>query len=105
MIYEDLGTQLTFSTAFHPHTDGQSERMIQMLEVMLRAYVIDFGDHWNQFLLLCEFSYNKSYYSRIDMAPFEVGDVKPLGIDLVNKAQVKGEEYPDQVIDNPEQTK
>ncbi|WMV09502.1 hypothetical protein MTR67_002887 [Solanum verrucosum] len=38
---------------------------------MLRACVIDFGGHWDKFLLLCEFSYNNSYHSSIDMAPFE----------------------------------
>ncbi|WMV50946.1 hypothetical protein MTR67_044331 [Solanum verrucosum] len=44
-LHDELGTQLTFSTAFHPQTDGQSERTIQVLEDMLRAYVIDFGGH------------------------------------------------------------
>ena len=39
---KDMGTQLTMSTAFHPHTDGQSERTIQILEDMLRACVLDF---------------------------------------------------------------
>ncbi|WMV46996.1 hypothetical protein MTR67_040381, partial [Solanum verrucosum] len=68
---DKLGTQLTFSTSFHPHTDGQSERTIQVLEDMLKACVIDFGGHWDKFLSLCEFSYNNSYRSSIDMAPFE----------------------------------
>ncbi|GJR01767.1 putative reverse transcriptase domain-containing protein [Tanacetum coccineum] len=38
-----LGTQLDMSTAYHPETDGQSERTIQTLEDMLRACAIDFG--------------------------------------------------------------
>ena len=38
-----MGTRLKFSTAFHPQTDGQSERTIQILENMMRAYVLDFG--------------------------------------------------------------
>lgn len=42
-----------------------------MLQDMLRSYVIDFGGHWYQFLLLCEFSCNNSYYSSIGMTPFE----------------------------------
>ncbi|WMV18977.1 hypothetical protein MTR67_012362 [Solanum verrucosum] len=85
-------------------TDGQSERTIQVLEDMLRACVIDFGGHWDKFLPLCELSYNNSYHSTINMAPFEAlygkecsspigwfeaGDVKPLGIDLVKDAQDK----------------
>ena len=59
------------STAYHPQTDGQSERTIQTLEVMLRACVIDFGKGWEKYLLLAEFSYNNSYHSSIKVAPFE----------------------------------
>ncbi|GJU12934.1 putative reverse transcriptase domain-containing protein [Tanacetum coccineum] len=47
-----LGTQLDMSTAYHPQTDGQSERTIQTLEDMLRAYVIDFGKGWDRHLPL-----------------------------------------------------
>ncbi|WMV08134.1 hypothetical protein MTR67_001519 [Solanum verrucosum] len=68
---DELGTQFTFSTTFHPQMDGQSERTIAVLEDMLRACVIDFGGHWDKFLPLCEFSYNNSYHSIIDMAPFK----------------------------------
>ncbi|GJU31373.1 putative reverse transcriptase domain-containing protein [Tanacetum coccineum] len=66
-----LGTRLDMSTAYHPQTDGQSERTIQMLEDMLRACVIDFGGSWNIHLPLAEFSYNNSYHSSILCAPFE----------------------------------
>ena len=62
---------MDLSTAFHPQTDGQSERTIQVLEDMIRACVIEFGGHWDNFLPLAEFSYNNSYHSSIDMAPFE----------------------------------
>ena len=68
---KELGTWVDLSTAFHPQTDGQSERTIKVLEDMLRACVIDFGGHWDQFLPLAEFAYNNSYYSSIEMAPFE----------------------------------
>ena len=44
-LHDELDTQLTFRTAFHAQTDGQSERTIQVLEDMLRACVIDFGGH------------------------------------------------------------
>ncbi|GKC83134.1 putative reverse transcriptase domain-containing protein [Tanacetum coccineum] len=66
-----LGTRLDMSTAYHPQTDGQSERTIQTLEDMLRACVIDFGGSWNIHLPLAEFSYNNSYHSSIRCAPFE----------------------------------
>ena len=71
-MHNELGTQLTFSIDFNPHTDGQSKRTIQVLEDMMTACVIDFGENWDNFLPLCEFSCNCSYHSRIDMAPFEV---------------------------------
>ncbi|GKB08078.1 putative reverse transcriptase domain-containing protein [Tanacetum coccineum] len=66
-----LGTRLDMSTAYHPQTDGQSERTIQTLEDMLRACVIDFGGSWDVHLPLAEFSYNNSYHTSIRCAPFE----------------------------------
>ena len=62
---------MDLSTAFHPQTDGQSERTIQVLEDMLRECVREFGGHWDILLPLAQFSYNNSYHSSIDMAPFE----------------------------------
>nr|GFB00781.1 putative reverse transcriptase domain-containing protein [Tanacetum cinerariifolium]GFB17017.1 putative reverse transcriptase domain-containing protein [Tanacetum cinerariifolium] len=59
------------SIAYHPQTDGQSERTIQTLEDMLRACVIDFGGNWDGHLPLHEFSYNNSYHSSIRCASFE----------------------------------
>nr|GEY07223.1 putative reverse transcriptase domain-containing protein [Tanacetum cinerariifolium] len=66
-----LGTQLDMSTAYHPETDGQSERTIQTLEDMLGACVLDFGKGWDKYFLLVEFSYNNSYHTSIKAAPFE----------------------------------
>ena len=66
-----LGTELNFSTAFHPQTDGQSERTIQILEDMLRACVLDSHGSWEDYLALAEFAYNNSFQSSIKMAPFE----------------------------------
>ena len=92
---------MDLSTAFHPQTDGQSERTIQVLEDMLRACAIEFGGQWDSFLPLVEFSYNNSYHSSIDMAPFEalygrrcrslIGwfdafEVRPWGTDLLRES-------------------
>ncbi|GJZ96357.1 putative reverse transcriptase domain-containing protein [Tanacetum coccineum] len=70
-LQKALGTNLDMSTAYHPQTDGQSERTIQTLEDMLRACAIDFGKGWVNHLPLVEFSYNNSYHASIKVVPFE----------------------------------
>ncbi|GKC59289.1 putative reverse transcriptase domain-containing protein [Tanacetum coccineum] len=80
-----LGTDISMSTAYHPETDGQSERTIQTLEDMLRACVIDFGKGWVKHLPLAEFSYNNSYHASIKAAPY--------------KALNNGKDRPDQAED------
>ncbi|GKE51081.1 putative reverse transcriptase domain-containing protein [Tanacetum coccineum] len=70
-LHKALGNQLDMSTAYHPETDGQSERTIQTLEDMLRACVLDFGKSLERHLPLVEFSYNNSYHTSIKAAPFE----------------------------------
>ena len=62
---EALGTQLNFSTTYHPETDGQTERTNQTLEDMLRMYMMDQQKRWEEFLPLVEFTYNNSYQSTI----------------------------------------
>nr|GFA42252.1 putative reverse transcriptase domain-containing protein [Tanacetum cinerariifolium] len=69
--YKALGTDICMSTAYHPETNGQSERTIQTLEDMLCACVIDFGKGWVKHLPLAEFSYNNSYHASIKAAPYE----------------------------------
>ncbi|CAN6459295.1 unnamed protein product [Victoria cruziana] len=66
-----LGTQLKMSSAFHPQTDGQSERTIMTIEDMLRACVLEWQGEWDRHLPLVEFAYNNSYHASIRMAPFE----------------------------------
>ena len=63
-----LGTRLEFSTAFHPQTDGQTERVNQILEDMLRACALDYGSSWDENLPYAEFSYHNSYQSSLKMA-------------------------------------
>ena len=70
-LHEALGSKLQFSTAFHPQTDGQSERTIQTLEDMLRACALDFGGKWDRHLPLVEFTYNNSYQATIGLPPYE----------------------------------
>jgi hypothetical protein len=70
-IQRALGTNLSISTAFHLQTDGQSERIIQILKDLLRACALEFGGNWEEHLSLVEFTYNNSYQATIGMAPFE----------------------------------
>ncbi|KAJ9556102.1 hypothetical protein OSB04_010716 [Centaurea solstitialis] len=68
---DSLGTSVDLSTTYHPQTDGQTERTIQTLEDMLRACVLEFGGSWDDHLPLVEFSYNNSYHTSIQCAPYE----------------------------------
>ena len=53
-----LGTQLIRSSAYHPQTDGQIERINQILEDMVRACVLTYSQKWDEYLRLSEFAYN-----------------------------------------------
>jgi transposase InsO family protein len=68
-LHESLGIRLEFSTTFHPQTDGQTERVNQILEDMLRACAFDYGSSWDDNLPYAEFSYNNSHQASIEMAP------------------------------------
>ncbi|KAD6795357.1 hypothetical protein E3N88_06253 [Mikania micrantha] len=103
-LHKALGTRLDMSTAYHPQTDGQGERTIQTLEDMLWACVIEFGNSGETHLPLIEFSYNNSYHTSIQAAPFEalygrkcrspicwaeVGDSQLTGPELVHETTEK----------------
>jgi hypothetical protein len=66
-----MDTKLNFSSAYHPQTDGQTERTNQIIEDMLRACALKYGKSWVKSLPYAEFSYNNSYQSSIKMAPYE----------------------------------
>nr|AAL77129.1 Putative polyprotein [Oryza sativa]AAP52413.1 retrotransposon protein, putative, Ty3-gypsy subclass [Oryza sativa Japonica Group] len=70
-LQEELGTRLNFIIAYHPQTDGQTERVNQILEDMLRACALDFGGAWDKSLPYAKFSYNNNYQDSLQMAPFE----------------------------------
>ena len=99
-----LGTRLNFSTAFHPRTNRQSERLIQVLEDMLWGCVMEFTGSWDRYIPLIEFAYNNSYQSSIDMAPYkalygrrcrtpvcwtELNEHKVIGLDIVKDTEAK----------------
>ncbi|WVZ63700.1 LOW QUALITY PROTEIN: hypothetical protein U9M48_013313, partial [Paspalum notatum var. saurae] len=66
-----LGTKLIRSSAYHPQTSGQVERVNQILEDMLRACAMTYSTKWDECLPLAEFAYNNNYQKSLDMAPFE----------------------------------
>jgi hypothetical protein len=70
-LHECLGTKLIRSSSYHPQTDGQTERINQILEDMLRASILHFDKSWDNCLSLAEFSYNNSYRASLKMAPFD----------------------------------
>src|SRR5438105_399708 len=103
-LQESLGTKLIHSSAYHPQTSGQVERINQVLEDMLRSCVITFAKSWDECLPLVEFSYNNSYQKSLKMAPFEAlygrrcrsplnwsepGERVTFGPDLVTEAEEK----------------
>jgi transposase InsO family protein len=71
-LHETLDTQLRFSSTYHPQTDGQTERVNQILEDMLRACTLQYGRSWDKSLSYIEFSYNNGYQESLKMAPFEM---------------------------------
>ncbi|KAA3486477.1 Retrotransposable element Tf2 [Gossypium australe] len=80
-LHEVLGSRLDFSTAFHPQTDGQSERVIQLLKDMLRSCMAPY----------------KALYDRKCRTPLcwtELGKRQVLGPELVSKTEVKGKLSP-----------
>ncbi|GKC51712.1 putative reverse transcriptase domain-containing protein, partial [Tanacetum coccineum] len=92
------------STAYHPQTDGQSERTIQTLEDMLRACVIDFENGWDRHLPGVEFLYNNCYHTSIRAASFKalynhkcrspacwtkVGDNQLTGLEIIHETTEK----------------
>ena len=90
-----LGTQLNLSTTYHPETDGETERVNQVMEDMLRMYVMDNQTHW-EYLPLVGFAYNNSFHSSIGMPPYEALYGRPC------RTLLSWERLEDRVIVGPE---
>jgi hypothetical protein len=71
-LHASLRTHLIHSSAYQSQTDGQTKRVDQILEDMMRACVLEHRGSWDQNLPWAEFSYNNSYQEILKMAPFEV---------------------------------
>ena len=78
-LFENLGTQLNFSLAYHPQTDGQSEIVNLVILDLLKCYVneVDQRNQWEKYLPLVEYAYNNTMYSSIGKSQFEVIEGKP----------------------------
>ncbi|KAE9024981.1 hypothetical protein PF011_g3257 [Phytophthora fragariae] len=68
-LFQLLGTKLSMSTAAHPETDGQTERVNRVLEDVLRSYAMSFAS-WSSFLPLAEFSLNNAEHASTGLTPF-----------------------------------
>ena len=69
-LFQLMGTTLKFSTAYHPQTDGQTERMNRVLEEMLRGFINHPQDNWEKLLPAVEFAYNSSVQASTGQTPF-----------------------------------
>jgi hypothetical protein len=71
LLFQKLGTKLKYTTAYHPQSDGQTERVNQCLEMFLRCTVQDHPKQWHSCLSLAEFWYNSTFHSSLGCSPFK----------------------------------
>ena len=81
-LWKCLGTQLSMSTAFHPQTDGQTERANRTLEEMLRPYVSFQQKDWDEHLVAAELAYNTSKHASTGFTPFYLNGGKEVSVPL-----------------------
>ncbi|XP_026459515.1 uncharacterized protein LOC113360194 [Papaver somniferum] len=70
-LFKALRTQLNLSTAYHPQTDGKTERVNSYLENYLRCMCSHQPKKWHQWLPLAEWWYNTNYHTELKMSPFQ----------------------------------
>ena len=78
-LFENLGTKLNFSLAYHPQTDGQSEIANLTIIDLLKAYVtkVDHHDQWEKYLPMVEYAYNNTIHTSTGKTPFEIVEGGP----------------------------
>ena len=81
-LWKCMGTQLTMSTAFHPQTDGQTERANRTLEEMLRAYVNDRQTDWDEHLTAAEIAVNSARQASTGYSPFYLNSGREVTVPL-----------------------
>jgi len=95
---------LNLSTTYHPETDGKTERVIQVMEDMLRMYVMDNQTHWEKYLPLVKFTYNNIFHSSIGMSPYQAlyGRLcrTPLSWERLEDRVIVGQELIQEMEDN-----
>ena len=91
-----LGIETKLSMAYHPQTDGQTERTNQELEQYLRMYVNHRQNNWSEWLAMAEFAFNNKVHTVTKTSPFQVnyGRKPRIGFDIRKKEKnEKAEEF------------
>jgi hypothetical protein len=70
-LFKGFGTNLNFSTTYHPESDGKTKRVNHVIEYMIRMYVMDKPSKWEDYITLVEFYYKNRYQTSLNMSPFE----------------------------------
>jgi hypothetical protein len=103
-LHARLGTKLRMSTAFHPQTDGQTERMNRVLEDMLRHYIDPSQTDWDQHLAVAEFAINNAYNEGMRATPFWLNQFKhprtPLSLHLKKPTSAEARQLSDRLVDD-----
>jgi hypothetical protein len=90
-LYRLLGIGISASTAYHPQTDGQTERVNQELEQYIRLFTSERQDDWDELLPIAEFQYNNHVHSATQATPFMVdtGRTPRMGFEPVARSRLE----------------